>query len=263
MLGQAGAEKTEYTRLLENVNLGVYQCIKDAVFSNLTKQSALSIEPILRYQANGPVKMLLTKLSSILVASSTASACMSGFSHGIIAREIQAGNLNTKRRTNLNPLYNQASNISAEVSTTRLLDSNTTHWTPADNMRQMQRTDDAFNARDFGAAFNHHPNITVYNPMNSVMNLAEHLQDLRLTFSTYSDAAPHNHDYRVVFAEGDWTVAATRAAGTNDGPLQGPTGEFLPPTDKPVAYSILTVAHWQDGLILEEYLWSDLPSAYR
>lgn len=66
----------------------------------------------------------------------------------------------------------------------------------------MQVTDDAFIARDF-ARFNHHPNATIYYTGGVVMNLTEHIEDMRLTLSTYSDAAPHNHIYQVIFGEGD------------------------------------------------------------
>lgn len=126
----------------------------------------------------------------------------------------------------------------------------------------MQVSDDAFIARDL-AKFNHSPNITVYYPMGVTMNLSEHLQDMRLTFSSFSDAAPHNHNYKVEFGEGDWTVALARAQGTNDGPLPGPTGNLLPPNRKVAVYDLMTISRWNGGLMMEEYLWTDNPRLYR
>jgi predicted ester cyclase len=141
-------------------------------------------------------------------------------------------------------------------------DGNGTHWTVAQNLRQMQVSDDAFIARDL-AKFNHHPNSTMYYPMGVVMNLSEHLQDMRLTFSSFSDAAPHNHNYRVSFGEGDWTVAIARAAGTNDGPLADATGALLPPTRRTVNYDLMTISRWNAGLMMEEHLWTDNPRLFR
>ncbi|EAU35407.1 predicted protein [Aspergillus terreus NIH2624] len=136
------------------------------------------------------------------------------------------------------------------------------HWTVSQNLRQMQLSDDAFISRDL-AKFNHSPNVTVFYPMGVQMNLSEHLQDMRLTFSTFSDAAPHNHNYKVEFGEGDWTVVLARAKGTNDGPLLGPTGNLLPPTEKVVTYDLMTISRWSGGLMMEEYLWTDNVLLYR
>lgn len=126
----------------------------------------------------------------------------------------------------------------------------------------MQVSDDAFIARDL-LHFNHHPNVSVYYPGAVVMDLDEHLQDMRLLFSTYSDIAPHNHNYRVLFGEGDWTVALTQLTATNDGPLPNATGALLSPTMRTVKAGIMTIAHWNGGLIMEEYLWVDTPKMWR
>ncbi|KAJ4177643.1 hypothetical protein NW767_015069 [Fusarium falciforme] len=136
------------------------------------------------------------------------------------------------------------------------------HWTVDQNTRQMQVSDDAFIARDF-ARFNHHPNSTMYYTGGVVMNLTQHIEDLRLTFSTYSHAAPHNHNYQVIFGEGDWTVALAHAGGPNDGPLPDLSGNFLPPTMRTVSFDLMTIARWDGGWMMEEYLWSDVPRMYR
>lgn len=126
----------------------------------------------------------------------------------------------------------------------------------------MQVSDDAFIARDL-ARFNHHSNCTIYYPLGVVMDLTQHIHDMQVTFSMYSDAAPHNHNYKVIFGEGDWTVALAQAKGTNDGPFQGPSGEWLPPTDRTVEYDLMSIVRWNGGLMMEEYLWTDNPSVYR
>ncbi|KAF3002347.1 hypothetical protein E8E14_007300 [Neopestalotiopsis sp. 37M] len=139
---------------------------------------------------------------------------------------------------------------------------NETHWTVAENKRQMQVSDDAFIARDL-AHFNHHPNVTVYMTGGVVYNLTEHLEDMRLDFSIYSDVAPHNHDYKILFGEGDWTVAVSQVSAIQNGPLPSLQGTLLPPTNKPVQMDLMTIARWNNGWMMEEFLWSDAPLMYR
>lgn len=130
------------------------------------------------------------------------------------------------------------------------------------NTRQMQISDDAFIAHDL-ARFNHAPDSVMYYTGGIVMNLTEHIEDMRLTFSIYSNVAPHNHNYRVLFGEGDWTVAMAKVDGINDGPIPGLSGDILPPTGRPITFDLMTIARWNGGMMKEEYLWSDSPSIYR
>ncbi|RGP71800.1 hypothetical protein FSPOR_3166 [Fusarium sporotrichioides] len=190
------------------------------------------------------VNMFSTLLLPLLVLATGVSSCGLALpaSHLLVARGIRS----LEKRDTLRPL-----NPDDDV-----------HWTVAENTRQMQSADDAFIARDF-AHFNHHPNSTMYYTGGITMNLTEHIEDLRLTFSTYSTAAPHNHNYRVIFGEGDWTVALAKAGGVNDGPLADLAGNWLPPTERTVSFDLMTVARWEGGSMMEEYLWSDAPSTLR
>ncbi|EEY23121.1 conserved hypothetical protein [Verticillium alfalfae VaMs.102] len=126
----------------------------------------------------------------------------------------------------------------------------------------MQISDDAFIAHDL-ARFNHAPDSIMYYTGGVVMNLTEHIEDMRLTFSVYSNVAPHNHNYRELLGEGVWTVALAKVDGINDGPIPGLSGEFLPPTGRAVTFELMTIARWDGGMMKEEYLWSDGPSLYR
>ena len=124
----------------------------------------------------------------------------------------------------------------------------------------MQVTDDAFNARDL-ARFNHDETIKVYQG-SVVQNLSEHLTGLQLTYAT-TDLTIHNHDYKIWFGEGDWTVAVESITGIQNGPLQNLAGGYLPPTNKPVDYDLMTIARWANGWMMEEYLWTDEALMYR
>lgn len=105
---------------------------------------------------------------------------------------------------------------------------NITHWTVDENKREMQVSDDAFIARDL-ARFNHAPDVVVYYPGGVVMNLSAHLTDMRLTYSMFSDAKPHNHDYKVLFGDGDWTP---RSQGSMMVLYPGQTASFLQPDER-------------------------------
>ncbi|KXH26978.1 hypothetical protein CNYM01_14149 [Colletotrichum nymphaeae SA-01] len=137
---------------------------------------------------------------------------------------------------------------------------NITHWTVDQNTRQMQLSDDAFNARDL-ARFNHDENVKVYQG-TAIRNLTEHLQDIVVVYSN-TDLTLHNHDYKILFGEGDWTVAVETITGIQNGPLTSLDGTYLPPTNKPVQYDLMTIARWSNGWMVEEYLWSDNPLIYR
>ncbi|KAB8349827.1 hypothetical protein FH972_023840 [Carpinus fangiana] len=124
----------------------------------------------------------------------------------------------------------------------------------------MQVSDDAFVARDL-ARFNHHADVKVYQS-GTIRNLTEHLTDIQLVYSS-TDIALHNHDYKIIFGEGDWTVAIESVTGPQNGPLTSLSGGYLPPSNKPVNYDLMTIARWNNGWMMEEYLWSDNPLLYR
>lgn len=94
------------------------------------------------------------------------------------------------------------------------------------------------------------------------MNLTEHLTDMRLTYAT-TDVTLQNHDYRIIFAEGDWTVAVAKVTGLQNGPLPNLDGTLLPPSGKQINMDLMTMARWNNGWMMEEYLWSDTPLMYR
>ncbi|KAH7018637.1 hypothetical protein B0J12DRAFT_775406 [Macrophomina phaseolina] len=63
------------------------------------------------------------------------------------------------------------------------------------------------------------PISTTYYPLGVGMDLPLHIDDMRFTSATYSDAAFRNHNYKVMLREGNWTIAVAQAKGVNDGLL--------------------------------------------
>jgi predicted ester cyclase len=130
-------------------------------------------------------------------------------------------------------------------------------WTTEDNKRQMQVSDDAFIAKDIGR-FNHADDAKMHMPGGVEMDMAAHVADIVDTYAAFPDIGPHNHDYKIVFAEGEWTFAVADVTGTNTGPIIGPAGAYVPPTNKKVAFELCTVARWVQGEMVEEYIWTDV-----
>ncbi|WP_432197519.1 ester cyclase [Streptomyces sp. bgisy027] len=135
-------------------------------------------------------------------------------------------------------------------------------WSVEDNLRQMQVSDDAYNARDI-ARFNHRDDARMHMPGGVEMDMDAHVNDILAGLAAFPDLRPHNHDYKIAFGEGEWTFAVADVTATNTGPVMGPSGKFVPPTGKPVAFEMATAARWIEGRILEEYVWTDTPRMLR
>lgn len=128
-------------------------------------------------------------------------------------------------------------------------------WSPEDNLRQMQLTDDAYNAQDF-SKFNHRDDTIITMPGELEFNMAQHIQDLTSGYAAFPDGKASNHPYKVAFGEGEWTVALTDAVATNTGPIRSPTG-WRGPTHRSVSYEAFTFARWEGGRIVREQIWTD------
>ena len=77
-------------------------------------------------------------------------------------------------------------------------------------------------------------------------------------FKTFPDNHLDNRPYKVLIGQGDWTCSIARFTGTMKGPMTGSDGKQYPPTNKSFEVDFCTVAHWQNGEIVEENLFYDL-----
>lgn len=85
-----------------------------------------------------------------------------------------------------------------------------------------------------------------------------HEAEAKEFFKTFPDNRVENRPYKVFFAQGDWTCSIAKFTGTMKGPMTGPNGEVIPPTNKSFECDFCTVAHWKNGEIIEENLFYDL-----
>lgn len=77
------------------------------------------------------------------------------------------------------------------------------------------------------------------------------------TPASFPHLRPHNYPYNVTFSEAYWTVGLEDASTTNTGPIKGPLGSWLPPTDRRVNFKLATLAKRDGGRLIEEYIWAD------
>ncbi len=68
-------------------------------------------------------------------------------------------------------------------------------WTALDNKRQMQVSDDAYNARDI-AHFNHHDNARMFYPTYEI-DMPAHIAEIVGYYAAFSDMETHNHEYKL------------------------------------------------------------------
>jgi len=128
------------------------------------------------------------------------------------------------------------------------------------NKELMQTLDDAWNAQDMDTFSARHTHDVIVRwpgkePTNGVDN---HRSEALEFFKTFPDQKVHNRPYKTLFASGDWTCSIARFTGTMKGPMKGPDGRNIPPTNKSFDVDFCTVARWDNGQIVEENLFYDL-----
>ena len=128
------------------------------------------------------------------------------------------------------------------------------------NMELMQTLDDAWNAQDMDTFSSRHKDDVIVRwpgkePTHGANN---HRQEALDFFATFPDQKVKNRPYKTLFASGDWTCSIARFTGTMKGPMKGPDGKTILPTNKSFDVDFCTVARWDNGQIVEENLFYDL-----
>lgn len=99
----------------------------------------------------------------------------------------------------------------------------------------------------------HGQDITVHWPDGrTTQGIEAHIADLKAGFVFAPDT--HITEHPVKIASGDWTAVMGVAEGTFTEPMPVEGGEPIPPTGKSFRIEMVTVAHWTDGVMDEEWL---------
>jgi len=83
----------------------------------------------------------------------------------------------------------------------------------------------------------------------------EHAVDVEFVFTYAPDVQILEHP--ISFGHGPWTAGTGVVEGTFTEPMILPDGTVIEPTGKKFKYTMITIAKWQDGQIIEEYLYWD------
>ena len=135
-----------------------------------------------------------------------------------------------------------------------------------ENIRLMKTLDDAWNAQDWDTFDSRHAeNVVVYWPgqPEPTRGGPAHRAESIEFFKTFPDNHVGNDPYKVLFGQGEWTCSVARFTGTMKEPMKRPDGTTIPPTNKSFEVEFCTVAHWQNGKIVEEKLFYDLVGLMR
>jgi predicted ester cyclase len=105
-------------------------------------------------------------------------------------------------------------------------------------------------------ARSHSQDIVVHYPDGSVTRgLERHLEELKPMFVFAPDTRIREHPIKI--ASGDWTAVQGVLEGTFTRPMPIAAGKSVPPTGKAFKLTMVTIGHWQNGLMIEEWLMWD------
>jgi hypothetical protein len=114
----------------------------------------------------------------------------------------------------------------------------------------------AFNDRDMERIGEIHADeVIVHNPDGTQTSPFEpHSEELQFLFDTFNFVVT---DHIVGFGHGEWTAGISISEGRWIKPITLPDGTILKPTGMKVKLKIATIARWEKGRIVEEYLFWD------
>jgi len=102
----------------------------------------------------------------------------------------------------------------------------------------------------------HSDNIIVHWPDGSqTEGIERHIEDLKAMFVYAPDTRIQEHPIKI--ASGNWTSVVGVMEGTFTEPMTLPDGTVIPPTGKNFKLEMVTVGHWNNGVMDEEYLFWD------
>jgi predicted ester cyclase len=119
-----------------------------------------------------------------------------------------------------------------------------------ENMRLMKTLHDSWNSQDWDIFSKRHTgDVIVRWPGQSepTRGLSAHRNEGVQIFKMFPDNHVENNPYKVLFGQGEWTCSIAIFTGTHKGPMMGPGGKTIPPTNKKFQVDFCTVAHWKNG----------------
>jgi steroid delta-isomerase-like uncharacterized protein len=127
-----------------------------------------------------------------------------------------------------------------------------------DNISVVQEVDKYFKARDWdGFDGRHSEDVISYSPMRPepTHGRAAHREAMQKLLEAFPD---FDMTTERTFGQGEWVSAEWTMTGTMQGPLAGPGGDVIQPTNKSIRIPILAAMRFdENGLIAEERIFFD------
>ncbi len=128
-----------------------------------------------------------------------------------------------------------------------------------ENMELMKTLDDAWNGQDWATFKKRHAqNVAVYWPgqPEPTRGREAHYKESVEFFKTFDNKLVNN-PYKILFGQGNYTCSVADWTATMKGPMKGPDGKMIQPTNKTAKLEFCTVATWKNQEIVEERLFYD------
>ncbi len=104
----------------------------------------------------------------------------------------------------------------------------------------------------------HADNIMVHYPDgHTTTGIPDHIAELKQQFVFAPDTKIKTHPVRIASGSGEWTSVIRVMEGTFSQPMPIGGGKTIAPTGKPFKLSMVTMGHWKNGKMDEEYLFWD------
>jgi hypothetical protein len=102
----------------------------------------------------------------------------------------------------------------------------------------------------------HAKDIIVHYPDgHTTTGLEAHIEELKPMFVFAPDSKIKEHPIKI--ASGDWSAVSGAVEGTFSQPMPIGDGKSIPPTNKAFKLEMVTISHWKDGVMDEEWLMWD------
>lgn len=116
---------------------------------------------------------------------------------------------------------------------------------------------DVFSNQDWSRLHESHDDdvIVTWPDGHSTIGIDVHIEDLKKLFVHAPDTEIKLHPVRI--ASDDWTAVIGVMTGTFTEPMPIGNGEFIEPTGNTFELKMATIAFWQDGRMIHEWLFWD------
>jgi len=126
-----------------------------------------------------------------------------------------------------------------------------------ENLKVIQAIDEASSRRDWDAFASHHTeDVISHSPMRPepTKGVTAHLEAVQGLMSAFPDSKLTREQ---IFGQGDWAYVGYTLTGTHKGPLPGPGGKTIPPTNKTIKIPLGSALRFENGKIAEEHIFFD------